>query len=124
MNYQDIKTVEDAFKAVGVDINKLPDFSMAPTEDQKALEDHYKMIIVAKALNGDWKPNWQDDDEYKYFPYFDMEAGLVFYAYYCYFTYSHVGSRLCFHSSEIVEHLVAQPEFFELYKNYFTYAAN
>lgn len=123
MSYTDIKTVTDAFKALQLDPEKLPDFSMAPAEDQKALTDHYKMIIIAKALNEGWKPNWNNDNEYKYYPWFDMENGFVCCGRDFDDACSIVGSRLCFRSSDIVEHLVAQPEFFELYKSYFTIAA-
>lgn len=120
--YTDIKTVADAFKARDLDISEVPDFSNVPEKYRKPMLDHFKLVIVAEALNEGWAPNWDDEDEFKYYPWFDMEKGFVFVGCDYYVTSSSVGSRLCFRSREVVNHLVAQPEFFELYKSYFTIA--
>lgn len=115
--YTDIKTFEDACKVRGIDPNNLPDFSMIPEQHRQALTDHYKLVIIAEALNEGWKPDWNNDDEYKYYPWFDMENGCVFDGYGCYFTDSFVGSRLCYRSREIAEY--AGKQFEDLYKSYF-----
>lgn len=118
----EIKTFEDACKALGLDPTKLPDFSMMPEKHQNALLAHAKLVLIAEALNGDWKPDWNNDDEYKYFPWFDMEKsesnedGFVLYNVYYDFTFTDVSSRLCFKSRDIANY--AGTQFKDLYKDY------
>ena len=96
MNYTEIKSFEDACKALNRSTD-LPDFSMAPEEDRQALIDHYKLTVIAKALNGDWKPDWNDSDQYKYYPWFYMDgSGFQYNDYDNYYQNSNVGSRLSF----------------------------
>lgn len=73
-----------------------------------------KLEAITAALNEGWKPNFNDTDEYKYYPWFYIEpgkgkdpdgkpdgayAGLSYaYTYYAASsTYTYIGSRLCFH---------------------------
>lgn len=122
---QQIKSFEDACKALGIEAI-VPDFSASP-EHAKALTAHFKLVIIAQALNNNWKPDWNNNDEYKYFPWFDMEvtkenpSGFVLYNVYCHFTNTSVGSRLCFVSREVAQY--AGTQFADLYKEYMTIAA-
>jgi hypothetical protein len=57
----------------------LPDISMFPADHQQALTATAKMYIIAEALNQDadgecWKPDWNNGDERKWLPWFDMEV--------------------------------------------------
>jgi hypothetical protein len=125
MDYTTIKTFEDACAALQLSPTALPDFSMMPEKHQKALLAHAKLIIVAEALNAGWQPNWNDTDEYKYVPWFEIDAsedkpsGFGFSGSYCDFWYSgaRVGSRLCFRTRDLA--LYAGKQFEELYKDYF-----
>ena len=56
-----------------------------------------KLIIITKALNNGWEPDWNNENQYKYFPYFDMRNGVSFASvgYAWIFTYSAVSSLLC-----------------------------
>ena len=117
-----IKTFEDACIKLGVDPEKvLPDFSMFPKQHQKAMTAHAKLIIIADALNGDWKPDWENGEWDKYYPWFAMGSpsgsGFSFGAAANWTTGSDAGSRLCFQSSEIAEYVGRQFE--DLYKDYF-----
>ena len=120
--YIDIKTFEDACVVLKLDSDKvIPDFSLFPIEDQAAMQAHSKLIIIAKAINGDWIPNWEDYDEYKYYPWFEMgsSSGVGFSYLGCDYWYaaSTVGSRLCFKDRETAKYVGKQ--FLELYKAYF-----
>lgn len=118
MNYTEIKSFEDACKALCRSTD-LPDFSMAPEEDRQALVDHYKLTVISKALNGDWTADWNDEDQYKYYPWFYMTSSEFQYNGYAdYYQTSCVGSRLCFRSSAVAEY--AGTQFIDLYKSYFT----
>lgn len=93
-----VKSFEDACQVLGISTN-VPEVKGLPRKHQKAIIANYKLIVIAEALNEGWKPNWQDSDEYKYYPWFDMSnpAGVG-----CSNTYNsasttaaNFGSRLC-----------------------------
>lgn len=99
-----VKSFEDACQVLGISTN-VPEVKGLPRKHQKAIIANYKLIVIAEALNEGWKPNWQDSDEYKYYPWFDMSnpAGVGFS-----FTYSAasatnacIGSRLCLKNREL-----------------------
>lgn len=115
-----IKSFEDACVALKLDPNTcLPDVSNSPKEDQKAITAYSKLIIIARALNDGWIPNWDDSNEYKYYPWFYMQKdkvsglGLSFGAVDYVISYSFVGSRLCYRTRDLAEH--AGKQFIELY---------
>lgn len=99
-----VKSFEDACQVLGISTN-VPEVKGLPRKHQKAIIANYKLIVIAEALNEGWKPNWQDSDEYKYYPWFDMSnpAGVG-----CSFTYNAasatnaiIGSRLCLKNREL-----------------------
>lgn len=114
-----IKTFEDACKATNTP-EQLPDMSSFPEEEREAILNYYKMRIIAKALNGDWKPNWSNWDERKWFPWFDLESGFAFSStdYRCTITNTRVGSRLVFKTRELAEY--AGKQFERIYKEFLT----
>lgn len=118
--YTDIKTFDDACKHQNIKADSVPDFSGFPEKHRKALIALTQLVVIASALNDNWQPNWNNDDEYKYYPWFDMKDGFVFDGVDSVYTYSDVGSRLCFKSRDIAKYAVDQFE--DLYKDYFTYS--
>lgn len=121
-----IKTYEDACKQLQIDPAALPDVSMLPAKHQKAITAFAKLVIIAEALNGGWIPDWKNDDEYKYYPWFDMNPdadddkaglGLSYLDYDYSFSNSIVGSRLCFRTDELARY--AGQQFIQLYADYF-----
>lgn len=125
MNHKTVKTFEDACKALAIDPKALPQVSMLPAAQQKAIVAHYKLVIIAQALNDGWQPNWSDSSEYKYFPWFKVNAtaktpsgsGLSFGVCGTWITATDVGSRLCFKTRELAEY--AGKKFKALYEQYF-----
>jgi hypothetical protein len=123
-----IKTYEGACKSIGLNPKSLPKVSALPIKHRNALVAHYKLIIIAQALNEGWEPNWNDSSECKYYPWFEVKAtkntpaGVGFSYSLCdrWYTSSTVGSRLCFKSSELA--LYAGKQFKKLYKDYFIIA--
>lgn len=99
-----VKSFEDACQVLGISTN-VPEVKGLPRKHQKAIIANYKLIVIAEALNEGWKPNWQDSDEYKYYPWFDMSnpAG-VGYSYTnnaASYTFAAFGSRLCLKNREL-----------------------
>ena len=121
-----LKTFEDACKVEGLDPEKvIPDFSMYPEKDRKAMIAHAKLIIVVRAANRivnegkEWAPDWDNDNWDKYYAWFEMGVSSGFRFNECddWHSHSYVGSRLCFISRGACEYVAEQ--FFELYKDYF-----
>ena len=85
---------------------------------------HYKLCVIAEALNEGWKPDWSNWNQYKYYPWFEMGSpsgvGFSYDGYGNWASLSIVGSRLCFKSRELATY--AGKQFEELYKEYFVLA--
>jgi hypothetical protein len=110
VDYREIKTMSDVYKVNGI---------TKPTTPPDTKERYYEdLILIVKALNGNWQPDWSNSNEYKYFPYFTY--ALVFHfstAYYHYLgtrAYANLGSCLCFKNKQIAEY--AGKIFLEQYK--------
>lgn len=111
-----IKTFEDARDETGRP--DVPDFSMLPKDMRKHFEALYKMIVIVEALNEGWKPNWDDDDECKYYPWFIMSPSAFAF---CDSDYDNSiadagsGSRLRLRTSELAEY--AAKQFIDIWKD-------
>lgn len=99
-----VKSFEDACQVLGISTN-VPEVKGLPRKHQKAIIANYKLIVIAEALNEGWKPNWQDSDEYKYYPWFDMSnpagVGCSYTNTAASYTYATFGSRLCLKNREL-----------------------
>lgn len=117
-----VKTYEDACKVLGVEpINEQNAKAQGFRSDEIARR---KLETIAAALNEGWKPDWNNTDQYKYYPYFYIQenakgkgsAGLS-YAHTHYsaaFTFATIGSRLCFYASRLARY--ASNQFTDLYE--------
>lgn len=100
-----IKTFEDAMEATGR--KEVPDFSSFPEEMRKHFEALFKMVVIVEALNEGWKPDWDNYNEYKYYPWFDMSpSSFAFDASDCGCEYATAGSgsRLKLKSRELAKY--------------------
>ena len=104
-----VKTMEDVYAIVrktpakylpeGV---KLEEFVKYPAN---------KIELIAKVLNDGWKPDWTNEAEYKYWPWFEYDKKKKAFSFVgCdfFYTFSYVGSRLCFKSRELAEYAAKQ----------------
>lgn len=120
-----ITSYADACKALSIKQNCLPDVSNFPEEHQEALTAHAKLVIIAQALNQGWKPDWNNSSQWKYYPWFEIQAskrlpsgfGFSDTYYDCRGSNAYVGSRLCFKSRYLA--IYAGKQFADLYKQYF-----
>ena len=116
-----VKTYEDACKVLGVEpINEQNAKAQGFRSDEIARR---KLETIAAALNEGWKPDWNNTDQYKYYPYFYIQenangatAGLS-----CArtsnaatHTTANIGSRLCFYASRLARY--AGNQFTDLYE--------
>jgi hypothetical protein len=122
-----VKTFEDVCKILEINTT-VPDFSILPipSEHIKSFTAYYKLIMIAKALNEGWEPNWDDDKEKKWYPYFAMKtnngcgdlSGFGFSCTYYDFwgAYTGCGSRLYFRTQHLAKY--AGKQFEAIYKDF------
>lgn len=111
-----VKSFEDARNMTGRP--DVPDFSNLPTDMRKHFEAQYKMIVIAEALNEEWIPDWDNYDEYKYYPWFEMSpSSFAFGDSDCANAYALAGSgsRLKFRTRELAEY--AAKQFIDIWKD-------
>lgn len=117
-----VKTYEDACKVLGVEpINEQNAKAQGFRSDEIARR---KLETIAAALNEGWKPDWNNTDQYKYYPYFYIQenakgkgsAGLscATTAYSASYSAAAIGSRLCFYASRLARY--ASNQFTDLYE--------
>lgn len=117
-----VKTYEDACKVLGVEpINEQNAKAQGFRSDEIARR---KLETIAAALNEGWKPDWNNTDQYKYYPYFYIQenakgkgsAGLSYAstAYAAADAAAKLGSRLCFYASRLARY--ASNQFTDLYE--------
>lgn len=117
-----VKTYEDACKVLGVEpINEQNAKAQGFRSDEIARR---KLETIAAALNEGWKPDWNNTDQYKYYPYFYIQenakgkgsAGLSYAGtnYAASYTHAAMGSRLCFYASRLARY--ASNQFTDLYE--------
>ena len=103
-----IKTFAQVCKALGKSEREYA-VPAKGSNQQKADAFMRRLKLIAKCFNGDWLADTADTSQYKYWAWFDVvkdkskKAGFGFaVASYCYdFTFSNVGSRPTFKSSDI-----------------------
>lgn len=109
-----IKTIDDVLEDNNITEAQLDKmFANAP--------EHLKHQLIAellcKSLNEGWEPNWDDSNEYKYYPWFKMGSpGFRFSDCDGWGTGSGVGSRLCFKNRDLAKY--AGKTFTDLYKQF------
>ncbi len=120
MNYKEIKSYEDACKAL--DLKPISDevFNVFG-QDAKTMAAYHKLSVITRAINDGWQPDWSNEDENKYEPYMRTNTAGLAYAdadYAPSATDAYIGSRLCFRDFKRATFAVAT--FGDtLYKDYF-----
>ena len=119
-----IASYEDACRVLNIQPINEEVFNIFPKEDQRSMLAYHKLTVITRALNNGWKPNWDDQNEWKYYPLFRyVNAGLSFA-----FTnpaaantFANIGSRLCFPTSALAKY--AAEHFADLYRDYYCFAS-
>lgn len=113
-----IKSFLEACKKLKLDPKKvLPVVKSMPLHMQKPQIAYAKLVVIAQALNEGWEPNWDDTNEWKYWPWFYMnKPGFRFGGsdYAIPGSGTTGGSRLCFHTRELSDY--AGKQFLSLWR--------
>ena len=112
-----VETFDDACKKLGLS-TRLP---IITGMDDKTIKKHlaeYQLSVIIKALNQGWYPDWNNINQYKYFPYLYMVEGCGFSYYDTNYSYAHavVPSALLLHSSALATYCGLK--FIGLYQDY------
>ena len=105
-HFTDFKTFDDVCKANGTTETEFNERFGNIGFSNRAV-NYEKIILVVKCINQGWAPDWNNIQQRKYYPWFDVSpSGLGFSGsgYDCDFTYAGVGSRLCFKDEETSNH--------------------
>jgi|ERR1035437_654335 hypothetical protein len=107
-----VKSFIDACNILNVD----PKSVFSSTDDKIDIA-FKKLIIIIKALNEGWWPNWENENEYKYMNYWRMKGGFSFYGTSDYFTGTYVPSALLLKDNNLAVHAaeIAKEEYREYY---------
>lgn len=74
-----IASYEDACRVLNIQPINEEVFNIFPKEDQRSMLAYHKLTVITRALNNGWKPNWDDQNEWKYYPLFRyVNAGLSY----------------------------------------------
>jgi hypothetical protein len=118
-DWKDIKSFKDVYIACGTTEQEFNDKfnKIGLDSDTVAYE---KAKLVAKAINQGWVPDWNNTNQRKWWPWFNLSSGFGFSLSYCDYgdAYSAVGSRLCFESEEKSNY--AGKQFLKIYKEFLT----
>lgn len=114
-SFKDIKTFEDACSELEIDPKGV--FHESDSPDEVAFK---KLKVIIRAINQGWKPNWNDSNERKWWPWFTLSSGFGFSVsgYDNANARTTVGSRLCFQDKERSDYVATQ--FIDIYKAFLT----
>lgn len=107
-----VKSFEDACGVLGISISDI--LSKYDTKDEAAYK---KLKVIARALNEGWEPDWKNQNQPKYLPYFEHNGTAFSHSdYYYWSTDAHVGSRLYYKSFDLA--IYAGKQFIDIYNDF------
>lgn len=75
------------------------------SSDTKALKAIAQLMNIAKYYNGDWKPNWNDPNEYKYFIVYNNSTYIVDY------NWASIYNKIYFKNKKDAQSVIDNPNF-------------
>ncbi|KQS33998.1 hypothetical protein [Dyadobacter sp. Leaf189] len=110
-----VGSYEDACAIVGINPMTIDNFKPFPEQDREYHFASHKLVTIARVLNEGWQPNWNDSTQAKYYPWFKPAGGSGFSFDDCIYdgSYTTVGSRLVFRTSELATY--AGKQFIDIY---------
>jgi len=108
VDYREIKTMSDVYK-----INGINNLTTLPETKERYYED---LTLIAKAMNGNWKPIFSNNNTPKYYPYFHLSKKFNFSdaSYDLTYADSVCGPNLYYKTKQIAEY--AGKQFLEQYE--------
>lgn len=108
VNLLSAKTFEDVCSIMAVNPDDIIPYKSPVNTFQKGINAFAVLTFIADAFNGDWKADWDNTNQKKWYPYFEKQSsGFRFYfsSYGYYYADTIVGSRLCYKDEETATHV-------------------
>lgn len=105
-----VATLEEAKAILGI-----KDDCFSTNKHSKRALAFQNLCIVIEALNEGWTPDWEDQNQAKYYNYFRMKGGFSCHHVHYLNTITSVPSALCFKSEALARYCAKQFE--QLYKD-------
>lgn len=115
-----LTTFEQVCEVEGVDPAKY-ELPADADDEEVAVNAYRKLLLIYKVFRKEWIPNYNNSNQYKFYPYFrwDSSAGRFVYAGYVYdLTGTDVGARLSVDSAEKAKHIGTH--FVDIYNDFLT----
>lgn len=118
--FERVQSLQDAINELGEDDEEVKFLRfLEPIGKETHVYGRQEAIIIAKALNEGWIADHSNSDQTKYevrFYYDSSAGGFVYFVLDDWYSGTRVGSRLCFHSSELAKYFGKQ--FIEIHRKY------
>lgn len=113
-------TLQDAIDYLGEDDQDVLDLKqLEKAKVSKHIIANQSAVVIIKAVNGDWTPNWNDSNESKYFIWWDMQTNNFSYGNYGnWHSRSDVSARLCLKNSKLCQDIGKNKEFVKIFKTF------
>ncbi len=108
-----VKSFIDACIILNIDHKSV--FSLTDTKGEAAFK---RLKVIIRALNEGWWPDWNNQNEYKYWIWWTMKGGFSYSRVRYHDTFTLVPSALCLRTEELAKH--ASKIAFDDYELYYT----
>jgi hypothetical protein len=112
-SYKDIKTLEDAYKHLG---KTLPCYTNSILRKREIALRHLEIVVEAIRSFTQWKPDFANTNQHKWFNYIKLGCGFSYYSTAYYSTFTSVPSALLLENHEQAKFL--GETFLPLFKDY------
>ena len=119
-----VQSIDDVINVLGIDDADVVDYhKLISVKVADHILANQELVIITKALNEGWTPDWHNDEWDKWFNWFynsSSSSGRFSFndAFGSLISFSRCGSRLCFKSKELAQY--AAKQFLDTYKRAFT----
>ncbi len=117
--FERLQTYEDCCIELNIDPQAQLPYDKPMNDVEISINAYAKLIVICKAFNEGWIPDWNNSNEAKWYPWFQKNSssfGFSFTGYGSWYSCTSVGSRLCLKTKTITEHV--GKKFEKIYNEY------
>ena len=119
MQKQLVKNFEEACAVLKMSVREPEGSWWMPVELNKSVVAYYKLLVIAKVLNDGWEPDFNNNGQAKYFPWFyktNDKFSFMGFVYDLNGANALVSSKLCYKTEALAKYAATQ--FIDLYRDY------
>lgn len=113
-------SLKDCINYLGEDDSDVLDLRLLEkTKVSKHIVDNQSAVVIIKALNEKWIPNWDDSSEYKYSIWWNIETNnFSYFNFHYWYSCSFISARLCLKNSKLCQDIGKNKEFVKIFKSF------